>query len=146
MTDSLRIRLATLDDAEAVASLLAELGYSQEVSTAAQSLQSALADPQQAVFVAEFDGAVVGLAAVTRLFYFHLGQPIARLSSLVVSETMRSQQLGRQLLQTAEQWARANGCSQLELTSSVKRERAHAFYQRVGYRGSALRFVRRLDD
>ena len=146
MTDSLIIRSATLDDAVAVTSLLAELGYPQDVSTATHSLQSALADPQQAVFVAEFGAAVVGLAAVTRLFYFHLGQPIARLSSLVVSETLRSQQLGVQLLHAAEQWARANGCVQLELTSSVKRERAHVFYQRSGYNGSALRFVRQLDD
>ena len=144
MADSLTIRSATMDDAVAVASLLAELGYPQDVSVAAHSLQLALADPQQAVFVAELAGEVVGLAAVTRLFYFHLGQPIARLSSLVVSETLRSQQLGKRLLQAAEQWAQAQGCVQLELTSSVKRERAHAFYQRAGYVGSALRFVRRL--
>lgn len=146
MADVLAIRLATLDDAEAVASLLAELGYPQDVSTTAPSLQVALNDTQQAVFVAELGGDVVGLAAVTRLFYFHLGQPIARLSSLVVSETLRGQQLGLHLLQTAEQWARANGCSQLELTSSVKRERAHAFYHRAGYSGAALRFVRRLNE
>ena len=146
MTDTLQIRLATLDDAEAVTSLLAELGYPQDVSSAEHSLQCALVDPQQAVFVVELGGEVVGLAAVTRLFYFHLGQPIARLSSLVVNENQRSQQLGKQLLHAAEQWAREHGCVQLELTSSVKRERAHAFYQRAGYRGSALRFVRRLDE
>lgn len=144
MADVLTIRSATMADAEAVAALLAELGYPQDVSIAAQSLQYALADPQQAVFVAELGGDVVGLAAVTRLFYFHLGQPIARLSSLVVNESQRSQQLGKQLLQAAEQWAREHGSVQLELTSSVKRERAHAFYQRAGYSGTALRFVRRL--
>lgn len=146
MAASLILRVATMDDAAAVASLLAELGYPQEISFAANSLQCALADPQQAVYVAVLGGTVVGLAAVTRLYYFHLGQSIARLSSLVISETMRSQQLGKQLLQVAERWALANGCHQLELTSSVRRERAHAFYQRAGYSGSALRFVRHLDD
>lgn len=144
MADSLTVRLATMDDAEPVASLLAELGYPQDVSAAGHSLQQAISDPQQAVFVAELADAVVGLAAVTCLFYFHLGQRIARLSSLVVSETVRGQQLGKQLLQAAEQWAQEQGCVQLELTSSVKRDRAHVFYQRAGYDGSSLRFVRRL--
>lgn len=164
MAKAVTIRAAVVGDAEAVAALLAELGYPQQAASTAQSLQLALADPRQAVWVAEVsepqrtdgqkadgqhvDGkgptAVVGFAAATTLFYFHLGRSIARLSSLVVSERMRGQQLGAQLLAAAERWAGKQGCDQLELTSSTRRERAHGFYRRAGYEPSAYRFVRRL--
>lgn len=159
MANAVTIRAAVIDDAPAVAALLTELGYPQEVAVTARSLQLALADPHQAMWVAEVSGQadlgeqntgsqqsvdVVGFAAATTLFYFHLGKSIARLSSLVVSERMRGQQLGAELLAAAERWAGEQGCDQLELTSSTKRERAHGFYRRAGYEPSAYRFVRRL--
>lgn len=144
MVDALTVRLAVVEDAATIAVLLTELGYPATVDSAKAILQTALAGGEQAVFVAQREEMVVGLAALTRLFYFHLGQPIARLSSLVVSEAARGYGVGAQLLATAEQWAREQGCVQLELTSSVKRERAHAFYRRAGYSGSAYRFVRQL--
>lgn len=164
MANAVTIRAAVIDDAEAVAALLAELGYPQQAANTAQSLQLALADPRQAVWVAEVSEpenaggqnvagqdvgrqaptTVVGFAAATTLFYFHLGRSIARLSSLVVSERRRGLQLGAQLLAAAERWAGEQGCDQLELTSSTKRERAHGFYRRAGYEPSAYRFVRRL--
>lgn len=142
MSETVRIRRATEQDGHAVAGLLTELGYPTTPAEAGVLLSSALADPAQAIFVAEFTGSVVGLAAVIRLFYFHLRQPIARLSSLVVNESVRGLRIGERLLQAAESWAVANGCAQLELTSSVKRERAHGFYRRAGYQDSAMRFVR----
>lgn len=159
MANAVIIRAAVIEDAAAVAALLAELGYPQQAGDVALSLQVALADPRQAVWVADASEsiktdapktdatkptAVVGFAAATTLFYFHLGRPIARLSSLVVSERMRGQQLGAQLLTAAERWADEQGCDQLELTSSTKRERAHGFYRRAGYDPSAYRFVRHL--
>ena len=138
------IRDAALTDAPAIAELLTELGYPADAQRAHQILQQSFNDAGQRVLVGERDGHVVGFAAVTTLFYFHLGQRIARLASLVVRDAMRGQRVGEQLLQAAEQWAVAQGCEQLELTSSVKRERAHGFYRRAGYDGSAYRFVRRL--
>ncbi len=144
MSAAVIIRCATLTDSEAVAALLTELGYPTNTAKATDSLRSALADPGQQLLVAETATGVVGLAAVTTLFYFHTGQRIARLSSLVVSEAMRGQRVGQVLLTAAEHWAMAQGCQQLELSSSTTRERAHAFYVRAGYQPSAYRFVKRL--
>ena len=144
MVESLTIRSANKGDAASVATLLTELGYPQESDVTTRALQSVLEDPKQTAFVAELAGVVVGLAAVTTLFYFHLGQPIARLASLVVSTEVRSQGVGRQLLRAAERWAAEQGCAEIELTSSMRREQAHRFYEHEGYRHSSYRFVRSL--
>lgn len=144
MADTAMIRRASPADADAVAMLLTELSYPTDAGTATGILQTALTDPAQQVLVVEIAGGIVGLAATTTLYYFHIGQRIARLSSLVVREAERGQQLGERLLAAAEQWACEQGCQQLELSSSIKRERAHAFYVRAGYQPSAFRFIKRL--
>ncbi|NQD37588.1 GNAT family N-acetyltransferase [Permianibacter sp. IMCC34836] len=144
MSDVVRVRVAVVADAESVARLLTELGYPTEPATAAGLIAAASADEQQTVLVIDVGGQVSGLAALVTFFYFHQGKRIARLSSLVVSDAVRGQGLGRRLLRAAEDWAKARDCAQIELTSSSKRERAHAFYQREGYTQSSYRFVRDL--
>jgi GNAT superfamily N-acetyltransferase len=47
---------------------------------------------------------------------------------LVVTESMRSQGHGQQLLQWLIDFAKSNGCQQLHLDSGVQRHAAHRFY------------------
>lgn len=144
MNSHVQIRQATIGDAHDVAILLTELGYPTDATAAQTLISNASADPQQTVLLLDVDDTVYGLAALVTFFYFHQGKRIARLSSLVVSDIARGQGLGRRLLRAAEAWAKERGCQQIELTSSSKRERAHAFYQREGYTLSSYRFVRAL--
>ena len=37
-------------------------------------------------------------------------------------------------MQRAEEWAREKGCATVGVRSNVIRERAHAFYERIGYK------------
>ena len=53
---------------------------------------------------------------------------------LVVDERYRSQAIGPLLLARAEKWARKKGCCAIGLRSNVIRDRAHAFYERHGYK------------
>ena len=50
--------------------------------------------------------------------------------------------VGAALLAAAEASALAQGCSQLELSSSLKREEAHRFYLAQGYLERPKRFVK----
>jgi GNAT superfamily N-acetyltransferase len=45
-------------------------------------------------------------------------------------------------LSAAEQFAMQHGCSQIELSSSIARTRAHMFYERNGYEEKRMRFVK----
>ncbi len=88
---------------------------------------------EHGVFLAELaDGQIGGWIGV---FVYRSVEAEARaeVSGLVVDAASRSQGIGQQLLDRAEQWAREKRCRAIGLRTNVVRERAHAFYERQGY-------------
>jgi putative acetyltransferase len=73
-------------------------------------------------FVAEEDGVVVGFG--------ELGQEAGAIQGLYVSPEAEGRGVGRELLRTLEERARAHGLKSLSLTSSLN---AVAFYERAGF-------------
>jgi GNAT superfamily N-acetyltransferase len=128
------VRPAQFSDALAVARLSGQLGYpatTQEIETRLCAVEGNL---EHAIFVAEgVGGDVVGWVHIFLLRSLETGTR-AEVGGLVVDEAHRSQGAGRQLLERAEEWARGSGCRSIGLRSNVIRERAHAFYERLGYR------------
>src|SRR3954468_22536282 len=124
----LEIRTATSADAPALAPLLGELGYPQDVDHLAARI-SQLADTcTDAVIAAELDGRVVGIACLHVTAFLHLpGAGRGRLTALVVDAAYRGAGIGRRLLQAAERAAELRGCIALELTSAAHRTAAHRF-------------------
>jgi len=138
------IREAVADDLRCIAILFAQLGYPTTPQRLAARLAAAQAGENVHVLVAP-DGAVLaGVAVLHVMTALHLPAPSARLSALVVDQGRRSGGVGAALLQAAEAWALAAGCTQLELTSNEARTRAHQFYERHGYREKRVRFVKAL--
>ena len=138
---NVQIRAARLGDADAVSSLLAELGYPATPAAVAQRLERV----ETGVLVAEADGRVVGLASFHVIPHIELDQPTARLTSLVVAEDARRNRIGRALVERVEQEARTQGCGRLELMSGDARTDAHAFYRRPGFADVSRRFVKELE-
>lgn len=127
------IRAATLSDALRLAPLSGQLGYPSTPSQVAARLATILADPEHVVFIAEENpGEVLGWADVFVMRTIG-AEPRAEIAGLVVEESCRSQGIGRLLMARAEEWARQKGCAAVTLRSNVIRERAHAFYERLGY-------------
>ncbi|KAA9332387.1 GNAT family N-acetyltransferase [Hymenobacter busanensis] len=136
------IRAAVETDAAALAGLVAEVGYPTEEAT----LRTRLADLTAAgdlLLVAEYAGRVVGFAHLHRTPFLHRA-PDGRIVTLAVTADLRSQGLGKQLLQAAEQVFRQWGCGRIEVTSGKPREAAHRFYLREGYEEQSKRFVKLL--
>ncbi|MFC4107586.1 GNAT family N-acetyltransferase [Micromonospora zhanjiangensis] len=143
---SLKIRTALPEDSSAVAPLLAELGYPQQVDTLPERIAQLADTPTDAVLVAELDGRVVGVACLHVTVFFHLpGAGRARLTALVVESAYRGAGIGARLLRAAETAAGVRGCSALELTSAAHREAAHRFYRTAGYEDLPHRFIKHLN-
>lgn len=126
------IRLATAGDAEDLARLSGQLGYPATGAEALQRLRAVNQHPEHAVFVAEANGSMAG--------WMHVfvrpsltTESSAELAALVVDERSRSHGIGQALIVEAERWAIERGCRMVTLRSNVKRLRAHAFYERLGY-------------
>jgi GNAT superfamily N-acetyltransferase len=132
--DEVRLRPMRPGDAVAVAHLTTQLGYPVEPSRQEARIRDILDDPTgHAVLVAVDAGdAPIGWVHVMRQRYLE-GDATAVVMGLVVDETHRSGGIGERLMLAAEDWARSAGCRRLTVRSRVTRERAHAFYRRLGF-------------
>jgi N-acetylglutamate synthase-like GNAT family acetyltransferase len=141
----LTIRDARPDDAAAVADLLGQLGYATEGLAVERRLER-LGIVGDRVVVAELDGTVAGLAHLQVSPAIEYDCPAAKLAALVVDESRRGQGVGRALVEAMELEARSRGCELLYLTTSERRDDAHAFYERMGFEHTGRRYSRALSQ
>lgn len=142
---SLRVRETEPGDLAAITGLVGQLGYPSEESAVAGRLERLAADPRSWVYVAVDGERVVGLASVHVMPVLERDDPTARITAMVVDEVARRSGVGRALLERLEEVARAQGCAKIYLTTRYEREDAVAFYRRMGYEDTSLRFVKDLD-
>ena len=133
------IRDAVAADAPAIAALIAALGY--EVSAA--DVRARLAGA--GALVAD-EGGVIGVVTTSVMNVLHRPRPVGRISMLVVAEAVRGGGIGAALVAEAERRLAERGCGLVEVTSNARRERAHAFYERLGYQRTSWRFAKTLQD
>lgn len=63
----------------------------------------------------------------------HLGARSAIIEDVVVDPTLHRRGIGRAMMQRALEEAKARGCYKASLSSNMKREAAHAFYDSLGF-------------
>jgi len=127
------IRSARNYDAPALAELCGELGYPATRQQVVARLAAIETRAASRVLVAEdAQGTVVGWIHMAMEAHL-LDDGVAEISAFVVAESARNRGVGAELLRAAECWAQARGATRLRVRSRVERERAHRFYERVGY-------------
>ena len=154
---SLLIREATEDDLPAVLALYDQPDMDNGKVLTLPEAKSILAQfrqyPSYRLWVAcevapdaspdvDTGGQVVGTYALLVMHNLaHQGTPSAIVEDVVVSAERQSQGIGQQMMQHAQQQARVAGCYKLVLSSNQKRERAHAFYESLGFQRHGFSFV-----
>ena len=127
------IRLARLEDTDALANLAGQLGYPSTVEQIRRRFEVLMEkSDENAVFVAEANGKILGWVHV-HIYSLLVDDPETEIGGLVVDEAARGQRIGEELMQAAEAWTLEKGCSSVYLRSNVIRTRAHEFYKRLGY-------------
>ena len=94
-THDLVIRDARLDDAEALAALIGQLGYPTSATAVAGRVDRLRKSDADRLVVAELGGRVVGLACLHTTLSVEYDQPAAKLSAIVVDEQQRRRGIGR---------------------------------------------------
>jgi len=138
---SLHIRQATVQDLPSVLQLYAQPsmdnGKVLSLPAATVLFERFSAYPNYRLFVASQDSpetTVIGTYALLVMHNLaHQGTPSAIVEDVVVSESHQTQGIGRDMMQHAMRQAREAGCYKLVLSSNQKRERAHAFYESLGF-------------
>ena len=139
--DEIMIRPATPDDAAAIASLAAQLGYTVTESDVSHRLAELVHQSDHGIYVAAAPGEdAVGWI---HLYIDHslLHDPLVALGGLVVDEAYRGKGIGRRLMEQAETWGCAQGCTAIYFKSNAIRHEAHAFYESLGYRNVKTQYA-----
>jgi GNAT superfamily N-acetyltransferase len=123
------MRAADIDD---VARLCGQLGYPSAPDAVARRFGSITGRADHGVFVAELEGRAIGWLHVAMHRTIEC-DAMAEILGVVVDEAARNRGVGARLIDEAERWAAATGCSILRVRSRIARDRAHAFYERAGY-------------
>jgi ribosomal protein S18 acetylase RimI-like enzyme len=109
-----------------------------------------LADDNVAVFVAEADGRVVGLAHVAireaPAIPIFVPRRYAVVDAIGVRSGFRRRGIGRRLLDAVHAWAVEKGASSVELNVHEFNQEAIAFYRAVGYETLRRQMGRKLTE
>ncbi|MGC9449473.1 N-acetyltransferase family protein [Cereibacter johrii] len=147
----IRFRDARREDVAAIVALLADdaLGAQRETAppeTYLSAFDRMAASPGMFLIVGEQEGRVVATYQLAILPGLSLRAATRALVEAVrVASDLRSQGIGADLMADAETRARAAGATLIQLTTHRSRERAHRFYERLGFTASHIGYKRALD-
>ncbi len=135
------LREARREDVRRIVEMLAddELGQSRETLSGDMAGYYAAfdviaADPNNALYVWEDDGEVIGCAQLIFLpGLSYQGAWSAQVEGVRVDSARRGQKIGERMIAAIIEKSRARGCHRLQLKSNNQRVAAHRFYERLGF-------------
>jgi predicted N-acetyltransferase YhbS len=132
------LRVAVPEDAPRISELLDQLGWSMPPDAVVAELS---ASPATQVVVAEYDGDVIGLIAVTTRRQFQRAGNLITIDTLIVDAQNRSRGIGEELVGVAFEAAKRSNAQAIEIVSNLRRVEARRFYERLGFEVTANYFV-----
>ena len=126
------LRKAGVTDVSAITQLSHQLGYEISESGSFSNLEYILNSKYDIVFVAEYENKVVGWIQVSKLIHLETGM-FCEIVGLVIDATVRNKGIGRQMVEQAIEWTKANNCKRLVVRSNMIRNDTHRFYTNNGF-------------
>jgi GNAT superfamily N-acetyltransferase len=133
------IREATDGDLPAILSLYAQPSVDDGRVLSTEQAQGILARirsyPEYRIYIAKAEERIVGTFALLIMDNLaHMGAPSGILEDVVVHPDWQGKGIGKQMMKFAVHRCRDTGCYKLALSSNLKREVAHRFYESLGFR------------
>ncbi|MFK0249092.1 GNAT family N-acetyltransferase [Amycolatopsis azurea] len=141
------IRQARREDVAAIVGMLADdqIGSTRDsaddLTPYLKAFEQIDADPAQLLIVADDGGEAVGTLQLSIIpGLARKGALRGQIEAVRVRASHRGSGLGGELMTWAIDESRQRGCALVQLTSDVKREDAHRFYERLGFEASHTGF------
>jgi GNAT superfamily N-acetyltransferase len=126
------IRFAREEDAGRLAELCGQLGYEEAKQEVGKRLQFIMNNSAHAIFV--YENPETEICGWVHIFErYTLEGVFAEIGGLVVDSRFRKQGIGRKLMESCAQWARAHNYPRIRVRSGESRTDAHKFYNGIGY-------------
>ena len=102
--------------------------------------------PDYQVYVAEINGVIVGTYALAILENMaHMGSKSGLIEDVVVSESYQRQGIGSRMMRYAIETCKEKSCYKVSLSSNLRRENAHSFYDSIGFKKHGYSFLMELE-
>ncbi len=143
---TIEIKPATADDAHTLIMLLAEMDDSPTrpilgIDGARKIMAKMAAYPHFHAYLVLADGVAVGTFSLLVFGSLtHEGAHQAVLDAVVIRRAYRNQGIGSVMLEEACRIAADAGCYKISLSSNLKREDAHRFYETYGFKQHGVSF------
>ena len=136
------IRNATAQDFNSVYPLFEQLWPTKTLNKAEleKVFCRGIASQTDELFCAVLDHTVIGFCAYAIVNNLWQEGAIAYIYAMVMDEEQRGKGYGTRLITEAIERAKTQGLKRVELDSGFPRERAHAFYMRLGFEKRAFLF------
>lgn len=108
------------------------------------SFSRVLDNPNNAIYVAEDSGKLIGFATLSVRNVIRYPKPIGELDELFVSEEYRKQGVAKQLMEKIETAARENNCCRMFIDSRFESEASHNLYVTIGYTKFGYNFIKNI--
>ena len=144
------IREAKKPDLEAILSLYGELEKDKsavlDIKTAESLLDKMEKYPDYSIYVAELDHKVAGTFALAVMDNLgHMGAPSGLVEDVAVASDMQRRGIGKIMMEEAIRICKAKGCYKVMLSSNLKREAAHKFYESIGFKKHGYSFFTEIE-
>ncbi len=141
----LTIRQAALDDVKNILHIYTEAldnGRVLSVEKAQEIFLKQQQYPDYQVFVAVNEQQIVGSFALLIMENMaHNGTPSAVVEDVGVLPMMQGKGIGKLMMEFALKYAKEKGCYKMSLSSNLRREKAHQFYESLGFQKHGFSFL-----
>ena len=139
------IRQATLDDVKDILHIYAEAldhGKVISVEKAQEIFLKQQQYPDYQVFVAVHEQQIVGTFALLIMENMaHNGTPSAVVEDVGILPMFQGKGIGKMMMEFALKYAKEKGCYKMSLSSNLRREKAHQFYESLGFKKHGFSFL-----
>ncbi len=133
----MKIRVATLKDAQKVAGLAIQMWKSHTLEELTQEFYDYMSKGNGIVFLAMADGCAVGFAQCGLRHDYVEGtdsSPVGYLEGIFVKEEYRKRGLARDMLVACQKWAKEQGCTEFASDCELDNEDSLKFHLKMGFK------------
>lgn len=136
------IRNARIEDFEDIFILFEQLWPDKELNfkSLRTVFERGMKSQSDEYICAELDNKVIGFCALAIVNNFWQEGYIAYIYSMIVEDSFRGKGVGTSILEKAFDIAKQRDCKRVELDSGFPREKAHKFYETLGFEKRAFLF------
>ena len=140
------IRKAKEEDLPSILALLSEVDEPNQDSISLQKARAIFSQiqsyPNYHIYIALIEEDVVGTFALLMMDNLvHNGAPSGIVEDVAVRTAWQGRGIGKQMMEYAMKLCKEAGCYKLSLSSNIKRENAHKFYESLGFIKYGYSFV-----